>query len=120
MEIRKSLARRDCNFHFDEMVWRSEAGLIHQAFTELTAIHDDLEFEREIFLIRTARIAAGLGNQRLVHYRQTRLLGAFLQSFLAWFFGVCLLAIEKFFGLSERGFKFLNLFGSHNRSCHNK
>ncbi len=66
------------NFHFDEMVWRDDSGLINQAVTELTAIKDDVEFEKRMFLIRIARQVSGLGNYRLRH-RTTRLFGYLLQ-----------------------------------------
>lgn len=66
------------NFHFDEMVWRGDSGLINQAVTELTAIKDDVEFEKRIFLIRFARQVSGLGNKQL-HHRTTRLFGNLIQ-----------------------------------------
>ena len=87
----KAPARDDCDFHFDEMVWRTDSGLIHQALTELTSIRDDLEFEREILLIRKARFAAGLGNQRLVYQPHTGLSCARFQRFFERCFGVCLM-----------------------------
>jgi hypothetical protein len=48
------------DFYFDEMVWRTDNGLVDQARTALTSIHDDVEFERQIFLIRVARSMSGL------------------------------------------------------------
>jgi hypothetical protein len=58
------------NFHFDEMVWRSESGLVNQAMTEITAIKDDAEFEKQIFLIRIARQLSGLDQGKSCLIRQ--------------------------------------------------
>jgi hypothetical protein len=61
--ILKPPACHECDFHSDGMVWRSNSALIHQAMTELTSIQDDVEFERERFLIRPARIGAVLATK---------------------------------------------------------
>ncbi len=65
---------KEPDFHFDEMVWRSDSAMIDQAMTELSSIRDDIEFERKLFLIRLARVTGGLENERLLH-RQTRHVG---------------------------------------------
>lgn len=89
-----------CDFHFDEMVWRNDSGLIEQAMTELTAIADDAEFERQMCLIRLARSAAGLGNGRLLQSK-TAFCGEVIQRRLALGFRRCLLLIDGFFRFAK-------------------
>ena len=68
---------------------------------ELTSIRDDMEFEREILLIRKARFAAGLGNQRLVYQPHSGLLCARFQRFFERCFGVCLVCSKTYLRLRE-------------------
>jgi hypothetical protein len=74
------------------MVWRSDAGPVHQALTELTAIKDDAEFETQMFLIRVAREAVGIG----LNQREFAIFGCALQKPLVFLFRSILVG---FYGL---------------------
>src|SRR4030095_5945818 len=76
----KSPKLAECDFHFDEMVWRSDSGLIHQALSELTSIRGDVE--RQIFLIRAARSMSGIGDGRLKQW-QTSAFGRVFEELLS-------------------------------------
>jgi len=95
-----AIKKDDCNFRFDEMVWRSDSGLVDQAITELTAIRDDVEFERQIFLIRIARQLSGLGNERL-NQRETSSFGRLLQILLVAVFRASLLCFDRVLGFCK-------------------
>lgn len=80
-------------FYFDELVWRTDAGLVDQARTELASIRDDVEFERQIFLIRLSRNAAGFGNGRLLQ-RESRFVAKVVQPLFVFVFGCVLLSVD--------------------------
>jgi hypothetical protein len=105
---------KEPDFHFDEMVWRSDSAMIDQAMTELSSIRDDIEFERKLFLIRLARVTGGLENERLLH-RQTRHVGLSLQKVIAILFGVFLSLLDKLFSLREGSLILWNLLFRNRR-----
>src|SRR5713101_444296 len=105
---------KEPDFHFDEMVWRSDSAMIDQAMMELSSIRDDIEFERKLFLIRLARVTGGLENERLLH-RQTGHVGLSLQKVIAILFGVFLSLLDKLFSLREGSLILWNLLFRNRR-----
>jgi hypothetical protein len=54
----QDLLDKDYVFRMNEMAWFDQEGEINQTLTELSTIKDDEEFEKWIFLIRSARCFA--------------------------------------------------------------
>lgn len=89
------------DFHFDELVWRDDANHVDAGRTALTAIRDDVEFERQIFLIRLARAMGGLGNQQLLD-GQAGLAGKRLQKILVGMYCFLILTLDKLLRLRQK------------------
>ena len=92
--LQRMVRRRSADFHFDELVWRDDTGFVDVGRTALTEIESDLAFEREVFLIRVARNAAGFSNGRLLNGK-TRRLGERVQMLVAFLLGCFLLCLDS-------------------------
>lgn len=102
------LVAKSAGFHFDELVWRTDAGLVDQARTELASIRDDVEFEREMFLIRLSRSAAGFGNGRLLQ-RESRVVAKVVLPAFKICFGLIILSLEIALRIRKSGLVLLNV-----------
>lgn len=83
-------------FSLEEMAWMRADGTMDESLTELTATPDDAEFERAIFLIRTARQLADLDRSRILQW-QTKLAGQRVEKILSVFYRIVLISINFLF-----------------------
>jgi hypothetical protein len=109
----KHVAKRNAKpagrFSFEEMVWRSDAGLVDQARTELTSIRDDVEFERQLLLIRIARTNCSLGNGQLLSDASASDVRELLQKLLASLFCVVVRPLDLLFRLRKKFLRFIQI-----------
>jgi len=83
-------------FSLEEMAWIRRDGTMDESLTELTALTDDTEFERQMFLLRLARQLADLNRTRSL-YRQTKILAQRIQKLLAVLFSFFVRVADLFF-----------------------
>lgn len=105
--------REEYDFHFDELVWRTDAGAIHQAFTELTAIRDNAEFERQIRLIRCARSCGGLADMQSLFFQwATRLIGNLVEGLFYCVLNSLILPIDEVLRFGQKALYFIKKFST--------
>lgn len=56
-------------FSLEEMAWMRADGSMDDSLTLLTALEDDVEFERRIFLLRLAHQLADINRTRSLHWQ---------------------------------------------------
>lgn len=89
------------NFHKDELVWRDDKYQHDEMMTRMTAVEDNMEFERQIFLMRIARAFGGIGKGGLRN-RQSRHLADVLQKVLVRIMFALLLSIDGIISLLKK------------------
>ena len=97
------------DFHFDELVWRDDSGQIDAGKTALTAIPDDREFERQLFLIRLARELSGLGKGSVL-YGKPKAIRDFLERLFCLVVSLLLRGVGFVLGLLQKAINRGKLF----------